>query len=500
VKRTITIVLATALALLLPLTSANADRDSTPLPTPTAGPTSGSSTSPSPSAHPIPTSTREPVVEASAEPSVDEAPDIEAADVDVSVDENEVYDLSVSDFQSASIVPADGPRDESDNSFLYGDRTFAVDRAAIAVALLGFDPVDPEPGLLLSDGVDILDPLGNVAYIGFNYSVDGSTTGYVTVAAHTRVALSGPAATGSSLPANGGAIYLVDGTLWGVDADGFAHAADVVEAPADFSQRLATSSHRLLAQSRTAINTVEVDTMGQIDKLAAFLGRGDAPLVAGTVYAGQDRAGWGGISSPTSYLVSRYGGSWSSTGYSYLTMPGFTMASIQVKETTQYDNTCVPTAITRAFAYYRNEQGKTKIPASNYTLYGRVMDIAPSKGWSKDSGVFWGKIGGFISAVGDDTGYPNTTSKWILSATYAGTMKSAVNEDLAIIFSTQFGSYGNHAVNVAGWAEYKSLTTGKVSHMVAIWDGWKGTIRYIDWDAYMNDSQVIGGVNTVDVK
>jgi len=91
------------------------------------------------------------------------------------------------------------------------------------------------------------------------------------------------------------AIYLVDGTLWGVDADGFAHAADVVEAPADFSQRLATSSHRLLAQSRTAINTVEVDTMGQIDKLAAFLGRGDAPLVAGTVYAGQDRAGWGGI-------------------------------------------------------------------------------------------------------------------------------------------------------------------------------------------------------------
>jgi len=36
--------------------------------------------------------------------------------------------------------------------------------------------------------------------------------------------------------------------------------------------------------------------------------------------------------------------------------------------------------------------------------------------------------------------------------------------------------------------------------MVAIWDGWKGTIRYIDWDAYMNDSQVIGGVNTVDVK
>ena len=87
-----------------------------------------------------------------------------------------------------------------------------------------------------------------------------------------------------------------------------------------------------------------------------------------------------------------------------------------------------------------------------------------------------------------------------MSATYAGTMKSAVNEDLAIIFSTQFGSYGNHAVNVAGWAEYKSLTTGKVSHMVAIWDGWKGTIRYIDWDAYMNDSQVIGGVNTVDVK
>jgi len=62
------------------------------------------------------------------------------------------------------------------------------------------------------------------------------------------------------------------------------------------------------------------------------------------------------------------------------------------------------------------------------------------------------------------------------------------------------GYYGNHSITVVGYKIYKK---GLDSYpMIKVSDGWEGSYRYIDYDAFAYDlvTSGFGSFNTIEVK
>ncbi len=427
-------------------------------------------------------------------PTPDE-PRIEFEDVGTEVEAENIFDVEIVDLQTAQETPVSGARGLDGEGFLYGERDYPVTHEAVALAAIGIDPSTADAAdVLLSEPIPVQDANGESAYVGFNIDAGVEFSGYVLVGTHTRVPLVGPVSTTGYLEADRDYSYFDSVGLLDVDVAG-EPTDGVLRLTLDaYDQELSLEREAMLHADRETLNALERENQVALNNLAGILGAEPDTLVSTATYNGQDGSGYGGIVTPTTYLADRYGGTWTTTASKTLSMPSFTMTSIDDKSPSK--NHCVPTAITRAFAHAR-AKGYTKIPSDNQTLFVEVKTVALKKGYSATTGVAWNKIEPMIEAVGDDQGYPKTQSKWIGLWTWTNTIKSSIADAEPMLLSFQSGYYDDHSVTVAGWREYKS-STGRTARMIAIWDGWKSTMRYVDFEAFSMPPN-IGAFHTVEV-
>jgi len=141
--------------------------------------------------------------------------------------------------------------------------------------------------------------------------------------------------------------------------------------------------------------------------------------------------------------------------------------------------------------YYKG-QGYTKIPATRSTVYSKVLDIAKKHGWTSGGGL-WPTV---IDDVAKETlaayGYKSSDA-WNIYVLTFNTVKSEINSGRPVLMNIARGYYGNHTVTANGWgtytAKYKSgvVTVSASYNMIAIFDGWQSTRRYIDYSAFAYD-------------
>ncbi len=335
----------------------------------------------------------------------------------------------------------------------------------MALAALGVMPNTPAANdISLGTPIAVEDANGQTTYQAFNFSSPTLGVGYVTVADHTRVPLVGVIVHGVQLASTGETVDLGSGGVFQSEPDGsFAEIVDAKSraaaeprgiAAADFLTRQKAAVARQLQSNRQKLHQVEIETEIQLNALASLLSVDPAEAMTGT-WAGQDTNGdYGGIWSPTAYLASRYGGTWSLSSQKILSVENFRMTDIGPND----GSNCAPTAITRAFAYARS-QGFTRIIASDNSLYGEVRSVAAANGWTSSGGMSIYNIDNVIRGVGTYYGYPNTSSKEILIWSYSGTIQSDINQLRPLLWNIQSsGYYGKHTVTVNGWATYTSST------------------------------------------
>ncbi|MFD2841462.1 hypothetical protein ACFSYH_12925 [Populibacterium corticicola] len=417
---------------------------------------------------------------------------------DVSADIDELFEVSVEELQSATIDEVQEARNLEEDGFLYGSSDYPVSMDSIAIAAVGVNPFSSDlDGIAITRRVPIKDAIGNVAYVG--YTVKGVDSGEIDVliAAHTRVPLVREIDPGSL--ADECEYTLLE--LYGLVCEN-SDAYTIINSSRmrvfnDYSQIISSERKRLLMSDRSVLNEIELENMVSLNNLAKFSVVDLEAMVLAKTYAGQDKdGGYGGISSPAAYLKDRYGGTWTRTDGETLVMPSFTMTSID--DLAPSSGHCIPTAITRGFAHARNKKGFKKITAGDQSLFKKVKSVAVKNGFKEGAcatcGTAPNKIEGMIEKVGDDQGYPKTDAKWIGVFTWKNTVKSSISEGNPMILTFVSGYYGAHGVSVAGWAEYKSAANGRVAKMVAVWDGWKGSMRWVDWDAFTGE-QTVGKSN-----
>lgn len=399
--------------------------------------------------------------------------------------ENARFHLTVDEVQLAATREVDGARSLTDAGYLYGQRDFPVPQATVLVASLGIDPKsDDAAAVRLSAPIQILDANGKASYVGYNFDAGARGTGYGLIATHTRVALVGPQKFNAFLDPGATYYLLVDGGSI-VTSDKIATGIAGVEvlAPGRLSAVLDANRSQMLELDRADLNATEVESEIALNNLAGIVAADPKTLVSSTTYNGQTDYGYGGIVTPTDYLASRYGGTWTQSATRGLMMPSFTMDWID--DLSPSTNHCVLTAITRTFAHAR-AKGYTAINSPDQQLFIRVKNVGLTQGYSASSGVAWNRIEPMIESVGDYFGYTNTQLSWIGVFSWSGTVKSSIADVYPLIFAIQGGYYTNHAVTVSGLREFTS-NTGRVSHMLVVWDGWVNSTRYLDYDAFTSD-------------
>lgn len=403
------------------------------------------------------------------------------------VDLNNEFELTIDDLHLASLTPAGTEGSFSDHSFLYGSYNYPVSYETIALAELGINPFDNASHAyeILSPSIQLKDSTGELAYLGFNIEDGNHDTSHVLVGAHTRVPLATSLKALNKLDSGCAYTLLTDLSLLCEKSGSFSLANPEKSISSNQALEILEKDRKDLYDADLyALNEIEIESKIALNNLASFSKTsGEIPAIG--AYSGQTRNGYGGITSPTSYLNDRYGGKWSRTEGASLPMPSFTMKQIS----TTAKSHCVPTAITRTFAHARDSKKLTKITKGNTTLFKEVRSTALKNGFKeggsdcKTCGVAPNKIEGMVERVGDDQGYPKTDSKWIGAFTWNGTVKSSIKEKNPMILTFVGGTYKSHAVTVSGWASYKS-DKGKTAKMIAVYDGWDGAIRWVDYDAF----------------
>lgn len=423
------------------------------------------------------------------------APVVSIDGTEISTDEVELFDISVSDLQEASVTPADGGRSLADDGFLYGTREFPVPADVIARSALGEHPGQDGTDIILSAPIPVLDSNDETAFEAFNYSSVSIGSGFVVVAAHSRAKLV-DVVEGASLDPKLETRHLTSRGIVQVTPDASATGTRLVTA-ASLAALIEADKATLLRQSATELNVLELENMAALNNIAGLAHVDPATDLLAKTYAGQDsEGGYGGIITPTKYLNARYGGTWTLTTSKLLTMPSFTMTQIKTQAgKTSDSNHCVPTAVARAFVHARYK-GYSKISSNNASVYLTARSSAAKHGWTTSGGTNPVNIDNIIEYMGDAYGYPNTDSKGVYLFSY-DTVTDQVDANRPLLWNIASGYYGKHTVTVRGYAKFKS-STGKVSRMVAVYDGWKDATRYVDYDAFATSS--LASFNTVHVK
>lgn len=408
------------------------------------------------------------------------------SDTIVEIDESATFDISLDDVHRASITEVDGTNDLSSNGFIYGERDYPVTFEALALASYGVAP-DSEDAetIFISPAMEVKDTNGETVYFAFNITSEINDPAYVLVGAHTRIPLLPEPIIGSFLNPDCEFMYLIIAGLT-CEIDKIVTVVDTHDTltVTELADLIVQDKAILSSTDRVELNELELENQTMLNFLAAMSGeeRNDA---IGKQYAGQSGSGYGQISTPATYLKSRYGGTWTLSTFSQLPMPNFTMQTID--DLAPSSGHCIPTAVTRGFAHARNNKGFTKITTGNQQLFKEVRVVSVKNGFKNGNcstcGVAPNRIEQIIERVGDDQGYPKTDSKWIGVFSWSNTVKSSIRERNPLILTFVRGTYGSHGVTVFGWAEYKS-DKGKTARLLKVYDGWTSSVRYVDFDAF----------------
>lgn len=141
---------------------------------------------------------------------------------------------------------------------------------------------------------------------------------------------------------------------------------------------------------------------------------------------------------------------------------------------------CTLAAITRLFAFHRDNSGKKDIPESN-KLYGDIKEIAKVFGYSGDKGTNPTKINNIINYLLLKYGYAGkgfSTYIWDFK-----TVKREIDKGKPLILNIAFGYYRDHSVSVVGYSEF---TKGKgvfkrTKKFIKVYDGWTNLNRFVDY-------------------
>ena len=199
-------------------------------------------------------------------------------------------------------------------------------------------------------------------------------------------------------------------------------------------------------------------------------------------------SGYGGIYNTTDYVNDRYGRKWEPSSWGTLepNMQKFLMNDLEKNA-----NNCTLVALTRVFAYHRDNNQKTNIP-DNETLYNDIKEIAEKYGYNNEDGTSPTKINNIINDIFDRYGYEGKGSS--IYAWNFNTVKKEIDAGRPVLFNIAFGYYGNHTVSVVGYHEF-TRGTGifkETKKFIKVYDGWTNSNRYIDY------SQInIGSFSTV---
>ncbi len=188
--------------------------------------------------------------------------------------------------------------------------------------------------------------------------------------------------------------------------------------------------------------------------------------------------GYGGIYDTSAYVNDKYKNGWVSSNWGTLepNVPKFLMKDLETDA-----NNCVLTAITRVFAYYRDNYGKDSIP-DDATLYSDIKAIAEGYGYSNETGTFPTKINNIINDTFKKYGYEGEGKSiyvWDFN-----TVKTEIDAGRPLLFNIAFGYYGDHTVSVVGYSEF-TRSNGwfrETKRFIKVYDGWTQSNRYIDYD------------------
>ena len=196
--------------------------------------------------------------------------------------------------------------------------------------------------------------------------------------------------------------------------------------------------------------------------------------------AGQlnNQNGYGGIYNTYDYVNDKYGKGWSSKNWGTLEP---NISRFLMNDLDENANNCTLTAITRVFAYYRDNQNMSKIP-DNGTLYEDIKNIAEKYGYTAKTGTSPTKINNIINDIFkkyDYSGKGSSIYVWSFN-----TVKKEIDAGRPLIFNIAFGYYANHTVTVVGYSEF-TRTKGMIKEtkkFIKVYDGWTNNDSYIDYD------------------
>jgi hypothetical protein len=207
---------------------------------------------------------------------------------------------------------------------------------------------------------------------------------------------------------------------------------------------------------------------------------------------GKPAENYAGIFDPYAYVNDVYYGGWTLSKKNILNVPNFTQNSIEPNA-----GNCTIVSITRLFAFYRNTQGKSKIPANNAEVYNEIIKIAIKYGYDDVADARGNKPGNTnpftINNIIDEAislfGYRGSgASHYIGNVIYVDfDMMAEIDAGRPFLLSMFSGDYAGHTVTVIGYEQYyKFGVRSKV--FLKVWDGWSTKPRYIDYENLLKNT------------
>lgn len=394
----------------------------------------------------------------------------------------------------------------SDLSELYGDDIVELSGLSyeeiVSCVLVPYYGVSGGQEIRLGKRIDLFDANNVNTYVGYNYYINNTDYGYITVATHTKATLVKDIVENELLPEDKTEMYYLSSEEFYFLNNGNYFTLDGVEILKDeFESFLEDRKMLYYNLTLNLLADLELNTISQLNNLI-YIENGDFQESSlGKSYKGQTNGayGYGGITDCTVYLKDRYGGTITLTASKYLSMSSFLMRDLERINNNSVNN-CTLTAVTRVLYYY-NQKGYKKIDSNYYDIYAKVRKAAVKYGYSPSKGVGFTKINNIVDDVLHNYGYKKGKCKGIYIWTFDKQVKKEIDGNHPVIMNIARGYYGNHTVTVCGYAIYKR-SGGWKHNMIQVYDGWDSTRRYIDYEAFANDliTSGFGSFNTIRMK
>lgn len=302
----------------------------------------------------------------------------------------------------------------------------------------------------MSKRIHLYDSNNVNTYIGFNFKVNGAE-GYVTVAAHTKTPLIKEVNDSTILPANVQKIYyLAIGELYCLNGNAYYTLDSKQIDKNEFEAMLITRKEELLNLNIGILANIELDSLSQINNLLYIKEYGGEWRVSEDRYSGQEGYGYGGIVDCEEYLNSRYG-----------------------------------FKITRVLFYYKNRG--YNLGNTEYEIYSKVKKVAKRYNYSAKWSTPFVFIDNIVNDILEEYGYHKAKCWSRYRYTFDREVKKEIDNNRPVIMNIALGYYGNHTVTVCGYAIYneENIFWGNRRHnMIQVYDGWKNTRAYIDYEVF----------------